>query len=139
MTDDLRLLNEFVAIVKTECIAKHNGQTTFFTFDALPDCLVKKKYTRENYEKIKKYILKVKTLYLQSKHNERRAKLEQENAEKNATYGLDDDVSHHRSQNNAEKDKEVHNDVITDEDYVHFNFLDQVVAGKEQKDREMVS
>lgn len=84
---------------------------------------MRKKYTRENYEKIKKYILKVKTLYLQNKAMERKAKMEAENAEKASYEGYADDVSHKRSLS-KNSEKEPQNDVITDEDYVHFNFLD---------------
>ena len=61
--EDKTILDEFVAAVKLECIV----DSLHFNFYDIPDMIVKKKYTRENYEKIKKLILKVKTIYLQKK------------------------------------------------------------------------
>jgi hypothetical protein len=40
---------------------------TKFSFFEIPDLIVRKKYSRENYEKIKKMILKVKSVYLKRK------------------------------------------------------------------------
>lgn len=137
--EDARLLNEFVAAVKSECIAAHEGQKTFFTFDAVPDCIVRRKYTRENYEKIKKHILKVKQLFLKAKAAKRKQEAEREK-ERRAEMGdvaFDDGASNRKSvSHHTEKDKG-QDDVITDEDYVHFDYLQMVIDSKERKEIEM--
>lgn len=41
----------------------------YFSFFEIPDLIVRKKYTREQYDKIKAMILKVKTEYLKIKQD----------------------------------------------------------------------
>jgi|LakMenEpi03Aug12_release.lakeMendotaPanAssembly.Ray.scaffolds.fasta_scaffold110963_3 hypothetical protein len=64
----MKTLNEFVQAVKTECVM----DSTKFSFFEIPDLIVRKKYSRENYEKIKKLILKVKSNYLKIKQDSKR-------------------------------------------------------------------
>lgn len=67
-----------------------------FSFFEIPDLIVRKKYSRENYEKIKKMILKVKGVYLKRKadllSNENQKKEDDKNY---GSYG--DDVSNRKS------------------------------------------
>jgi hypothetical protein len=63
---------------------------TFFSFFEIPDLIVRKKYTRENYDKVKKLILKVKASYLKHKAETRRAEAEKKDGK---SFKIDDDVS----------------------------------------------
>ena len=88
-----------MAAVKSECIAAHEGEKTYFTFDAVPDCIVRRKYTRDHYEKIKKHILKVKQLFLKQKAANRKEAQEKEK-ERRAEMGdmyADDGASNRKS------------------------------------------
>ena len=49
--------------VKQECVVNHS----FFVFYDLPDLIVKKKYSRKDYEDIIKVVSKVKTRYIAEK------------------------------------------------------------------------
>lgn len=86
--------------------------------------IVRKKYTRDHYEKVKKLILKVKTIYLQRKAE--KLKEDKENKEnQNKSYLMDDDDEPvHKSQSAGDKDKDAIHDVITDEDLVPLDLLD---------------
>lgn len=57
------MLNDFVTAVKQQCVIKHN----FFIFFDIPDLIVKKEYSRKDYESIIKIVMKVKTRYLAEK------------------------------------------------------------------------
>jgi len=98
-------------------------EQSFFSFFEIPDLICRNKYTREQYEKLKKFILKVKSLYIKMKQEKKQANKEKENTDKSI---YDDDVSQRKSQsaNDAEKTA---NEVITDEDLVPFVLLDQVL------------
>jgi citrate lyase synthetase len=63
---------------------------TFFSFFEIPDLIVRKKYTRENYDKVKKLILKVKASYLKQKAETRKAEAEKKDGK---SFKADDDVS----------------------------------------------
>jgi hypothetical protein len=83
---------------------------------------VRKKYTRENYDKVKRLILKVKTNYLKQKAEARRAEAEKKDGK---AFKADDDLSMRKSHSNynSSADPPV-NDVITDEDLVPLELLD---------------
>jgi len=55
-----------VTAVKQECVINHN----FFIFFDIPELIVKKKYSRKDYEDIIKTVQKVKTRYLAEKARE---------------------------------------------------------------------
>lgn len=57
------VLNDFVTAVKQECVINQN----FFIFFDIPDLIVKKRYSRKDYEDIIKILQKVKTRYLAEK------------------------------------------------------------------------
>lgn len=57
------LLRDFAAIVRAECVLEQN----FFSFYDIPDLIVKKKYSRKDYESIIKLLNKVKKAYLVEK------------------------------------------------------------------------
>jgi len=59
----MTLLNDFVTAVKQECVIDHD----FFIFFDIPELIVKKGYSRKEYEDIIKVVQKVKTLYLAEK------------------------------------------------------------------------
>ena len=84
--EESKVLSEFVSAVKTECVMDQ----TFFSFFEIPDLIVRKKYTRENYDKVKKLILKVKASYLKQKAEARRAEAEKKDGK---SFKVDDDVS----------------------------------------------
>lgn len=109
---------------------------TFFSFFEIPDLIVRKKYTRETYEKIKKLILKVKTSYLKQKAESRKAEAEKKDGGK--SYKPEDDTSVRKSQSNYNSNAgDTQNDIITDEDLVPLELLDEAIARKERKEREM--
>ena len=58
-----QILNDFVTAVKQECVINHN----FFIFFDIPELIVKKHYSRKDYEDIIKVVTKVKTRYLAEK------------------------------------------------------------------------
>jgi hypothetical protein len=57
------LLREFAVTVRAECVMEQN----FFSFYDIPDLIVKKKFTRKDYESIIKMLNKVKKAYLVEK------------------------------------------------------------------------
>lgn len=59
----LQLLQDFVTIVKQECVIN----SSYFIFFDIPELIVKKKYSRKDYEDIIKIVDKVKTRYLAEK------------------------------------------------------------------------
>mmetsp|Transcript_8432 Transcript_8432/g.14118 ORF Transcript_8432/g.14118 Transcript_8432/m.14118 type:complete len:814 (-) Transcript_8432:18-2459(-) len=59
----LAMLQEFVAVVKQECVINQH----FFIFLDIPDLVVKRRYKREEYGHILKVLLKVKARYLADK------------------------------------------------------------------------
>lgn len=59
----IQMLHEFVAAVKQECVIEQN----FFIFFDIPDLIVKKKYSRKDYDEIIKIVCKVKLEYLAEK------------------------------------------------------------------------
>lgn len=110
-------------------------EQSFFSFFEIPDLICRNKYTREQYEKLKKFILKVKSLYIKMKQEKKQADKEKENTDKSI---YDDDVSQRKSQsaNDAEKTA---NEVITDEDLVPFVLLDQVLERFKYKQSDLES
>lgn len=57
------LYNAFVAVVKSECVM----EGTFFSFTSLPDMIVRKGYTRKQFEIITKLLVAVKDTYLKQR------------------------------------------------------------------------
>jgi hypothetical protein len=94
------LLREFAATVRAECVMEQN----FFSFYDIPDLIVKKKYTRKDYEGIIKMLNKVKKAYL----------LEKADILKDKNKPLDEIV-------------------ITDEDLVPLDLFDKVLQNRENK------
>lgn len=88
---DETMLKQFVASVKQECVM--NGDS--FSFFDIPDLIVRNKYTRAQYDKIKKVLTKVKELFIKDKHEKKQAEKEKANADK---AGFDDDISNRKSQ-----------------------------------------
>lgn len=118
--------------VKTECVMDQ----TFFSFFEIPDLIVRKKYTREQYDKIKKLILKVKASYLKQKAESRKSEADKKDGGK--SFKVDDDTSVRKSHSNYNSTSgEAQNDVITDEDLVPLELLDEALAHKERKERDM--
>lgn len=58
-----QMLHEFASAVRQECVINQN----FFIFFDIPDLIVKRKYSRKDYEDIIKVVQKVKTRYLAEK------------------------------------------------------------------------
>jgi hypothetical protein len=58
-----KMLNDFVAAVKQECVVDRN----YFIFFDIPELIVKKKYNRKDYDEILKVVKKVKMRYLAEK------------------------------------------------------------------------
>ena len=91
------LYSQFVSMVKHECVMNVH----FFAFTSLPEMIVRKNYTRKQFELLAKLLLSVKQQYL-----DQRAKEEAMNVDE------------------SKKDKEHHNvpktdaNVITEEDLV---------------------
>lgn len=75
-------------------------QVHFFNFTSLPDLIVRKNYTRKQYELLTKCLVAVKDAYL-----EQRAKEQEENAEEDK-----DNKEHHKPR--------MDQNVITEEDMV---------------------
>jgi hypothetical protein len=94
------LLREFAAIVRAECVMEQN----FFSFYDIPDLIVKKKYSRKDYESIIKMLNKVKKAYLVEKA----------------------DIL-------KDKNKPLEEIVITDEDLVPLDLFDKVLQSRENK------
>jgi hypothetical protein len=59
----MHLLREFVGIVKIECVLNQY----FFSFYDVPDLIIKRKYSRKDYEVLIKILNKVKKYYLTEK------------------------------------------------------------------------
>lgn len=57
------MLKDFAQVVKSECVMK----AQFFSFYDIPDLIVKKRYTRKDYDVIIKLLNKVKKLFLAHK------------------------------------------------------------------------
>ena len=94
------LLREFAATVRAECVMEQN----FFSFYDIPDLIVKKKYTRKDYESIIKMLNKVKKAYLVEKA----------------------DIL-------KDKNKSLEEIVITDEDLVPLDLFDKVLQSRDNK------
>ena len=122
--DEMKILSEFTQSVKSECVM----DGTKFSFFEIPDLIVRKKYSRENYEKIKKMILKVKSVYLKRKAEQLSHEISKKEDGKN--YGsYDDDVSNRKSASSHSASKTANKEgVITDEDLVELILLDEVLA-----------
>lgn len=90
----MRTLNEFVQAVKTECVM----DSTKFSFFEIPDLIVRKKYSRESYENIKKLILKVKLNYLKIKQEAKQMENDKKEQVKGFSNVDDDTVSQRKSQ-----------------------------------------
>lgn len=133
-SEDSKVLTDFIQAVKSECIVDN----VHFNFFEIPDMIVRKRFTKEQYEKVKSLLLKVKAIYLMRKAE--KLKEDKENKDKNTSFMMDDDddVSARKSQSAADKDKDVVNEVITDEDLVPLEYLDQAVANKEKKENENI-
>lgn len=106
------LFSQFVANVKAECVM----QVHFFNFTSLPDLIVRKNYTRKQYEGITKLLVAVKDAYL-----EQRAKEQEENAEEDKD-GKDSHFKPKTDQN-----------VITEEDMVEIQLLDDFLTTHQRK------
>lgn len=78
----------------------------FFSFTGLPDLILRKNYTRDQYISLQKLLLSIKNTYL-----EQRAKADAENEE--------DNKQTRQSQKHAEQ-----NMIITEEDLVEIQLLD---------------
>ena len=85
LSNEQTLLGGFATVVKQECKVAE----VFFSFYEIPELIERKRYTREQYEKIRKFLLKVKALYLKMRQEQKQAEKEAK-ASKNA---FDDDVS----------------------------------------------
>lgn len=59
----IKMLENFIQAVKNECVINQK----YFIFFDIPDLIVKKKYSRKDYEDIIKVLTKVKTRYLAKK------------------------------------------------------------------------
>jgi len=68
------LFTQFVSAVKDECVMNVH----FFSFSGLPDLILRKNYTRDQYISLQKLLLSIKNTYL-----EQRAKADAENEEDN--------------------------------------------------------
>lgn len=86
--EDLKIVSDFVQSIKTECVM----DVKYFSFFEIPDLIVRKKYNREQYEKIKKFILKVKGNYLKLKQERINRAAESKEEGKFSSYD-DDNVS----------------------------------------------
>ena len=56
-------LQEFVALVKQECVVEQH----YFIFTDVPDLIIKKKYSRKDYNDIIKVLVKVKNIFIAEK------------------------------------------------------------------------
>ena len=86
----------------------------FFTFHALPDMIVKKKYKRSQYEIISKLLLNIKRAYLAEKQ-----KPEPDSVE--------------APKNTKEEQEKAASGIITEEDFVDIKFLDEQVSLVDKK------
>ena len=86
----------------------------FFTFQAVADMIVKKKYKRSQYDVIKKLLLKIKAAYLEEKQ-----KPEPDSVE--------------APKNTKEEQEKAASGVITEEDFVDVKFLDEQVSLVDKK------
>ena len=89
----------------------------FFTFHALPDMIVKKKYKRSQYEIISKLLLNIKRAYLAEKQ-----KPEPDSVE--------------APKNTKEEQEKAASGIITEEDFVDIKFLDEQVSLVDKKFRD---
>ena len=55
------LYTQFVQLVKHECVMDNH----FFTFTSLPELIVRKNYTRKQYDQMTKLLVSVKNAYLE--------------------------------------------------------------------------
>jgi len=55
------MYQKFIQVVKHECVMDNH----FFTFTSLPELIVRKNYTRKQYEQISKLLVGVKNSYLE--------------------------------------------------------------------------
>ena len=102
-TEKRDLYVAFVNIVKAECIM----DGAFFNFTSLPDLIVRKGYTRKQYETITKLLVSVKDAYL-----EQRKQAEEEEE-------VDED---------KKKEPKPENKVITEEDMIEIQLLDDFLT-----------
>ena len=59
----MNLLRDFVAVVKIECVLNQY----FFSFYDIPELIIKKRYSRKDYDHIVKILNKTKKFYLLEK------------------------------------------------------------------------
>ena len=97
--------SQFVNVVKNECVMNVH----FFLLTSIPDLIVRKNYTRKQYDTIVKLLVSVKNAYL-----EQRAKAEAENEE-------------NEEKDNAHMPKKDLT-VITEEDLVEITLLDDFLT-----------
>lgn len=89
----------------------------FFTLTSLPELIVRKNYTRKEYEQITKLLVAVKNSYL-----EIRSKKEPENVDEQS-----------KQQNNAANNvQKKDSTIITEEDMIELDLLDQFLAENER-------
>lgn len=104
------LFTQFVSVVKEECVMNVH----FFSFTGLPDVIVKKNYTRAQYQSLTKLLISVKNAYLQQ-----RARTEAEN--------VDEQKQGQQQMKTAEQ-----NMTITEEDLVELQLLDDFLTQHER-------
>jgi hypothetical protein len=78
---DLKLLQDFVVLVKQECVM----DKYFFSFFDIPDMIVRHNLTRQNYDKVLKVLQKVKQCFLHAKVEKAIARFQQEVQERRRT------------------------------------------------------
>lgn len=109
------LYSQFVQVVKQECVMDNH----YFTFTSLPELIVRKNYTRKEYEQITKLLFSIKNTYL-----EFRAKKEPDN------------VDDQQKQNNENKNPNVpvkkDNGIITEEDMIDLQLLDDFLTSHQR-------
>ena len=118
------LLTNFIVDVKQDCLMNAN----FFNFLQVPECVMKKNFTRKQFEIVSKLLLSVKESYLK------------ERAEKDAEIA---EQARKEAEAFATKDKKKGNEeaapvradpnMITEEDLIDIELLDNYIANIEHK------
>ena len=99
---------DFVDVVKRECVMNVH----YFVFTSLPELIVRKDYTRAQYDVLKKLLVSVKDAYLKQRNQ---AEAENVDDQKSGTH-----------------QPKIDPNVITEEDLVEISLLDDFLAQHEQ-------
>ena len=122
------MLQDFVEAVKTDCSADKNH----FNFYYVPDMIVRRNYSRKDYEHIIKLLNKVKVAYQEEKaERQLRAKL----ASAIASHFDDDYGLSQNGDKGSDKDEDEKKPIatITDEDLIPYTLFHDVMAEMNHK------